>query len=198
MTVTPPHGLTEADYEAIEAAVTETVRGRWFLAEYARRIRLAETNDILNAIGRIETTVLASLSPKESQLPPPAPADPSIRLLMQRIREISGHLGAVASQMRDEGIDERFAAAVDLQARAVSGLVRSGSPVREVVPVQPVASEPSPPQAPTPPRLPKAELPAALVTAPSPLPSTDQADPRRVALSGLDRMSLSEKLAFFA
>ncbi|HEY0293198.1 MAG TPA: hypothetical protein VGC51_12860 [Hansschlegelia sp.] len=31
------------DYEAIADAVMETARGRWFLAEYARRNRAAET-----------------------------------------------------------------------------------------------------------------------------------------------------------
>ena len=38
-----PMPLTDADYEAIEAAVVETNRGRWFLAEYARRNRHADT-----------------------------------------------------------------------------------------------------------------------------------------------------------
>jgi len=32
-----PIPLSEADYDLIEAAVMETGRGRWFLAEYARR-----------------------------------------------------------------------------------------------------------------------------------------------------------------
>jgi chemotaxis regulatin CheY-phosphate phosphatase CheZ len=49
--------LTEADYEAIEAAVMETNRGRWFLAEYARRNRHADTNMLLAAIERIEATM---------------------------------------------------------------------------------------------------------------------------------------------
>ena len=42
LTITPPEGISEGDYEAIEAAVVETVRGRWFLAEYARRSRVDE------------------------------------------------------------------------------------------------------------------------------------------------------------
>ena len=45
----------EADYDAIFAAVMETVRGRWFLAEYAKRNRNADTELILAAIGRVET-----------------------------------------------------------------------------------------------------------------------------------------------
>lgn len=46
--------LRESDYEAIEAAVMETEKGRWFLAEYARRHRAADTDEVLGAIGRLE------------------------------------------------------------------------------------------------------------------------------------------------
>lgn len=52
-----PMSLTDADYEAIEAAVVETNRGRWFLAEYARRNRHADTKMLLTAIDRIEATI---------------------------------------------------------------------------------------------------------------------------------------------
>jgi chemotaxis protein CheZ len=52
-----PSPLTEADYEAIEGAVMETARGRWFLAEYARRNRNADTTMLLKALDRIEATL---------------------------------------------------------------------------------------------------------------------------------------------
>lgn len=42
--------MSEADYRAIEEAVLSTARGRWFLSEYARRIRATETDRILHAI----------------------------------------------------------------------------------------------------------------------------------------------------
>lgn len=45
----------DSDYESIHAAVMETVRGRWFLREYARRNRAADTGTLLIAIGRIES-----------------------------------------------------------------------------------------------------------------------------------------------
>jgi hypothetical protein len=50
----PPIGLSEADFESIEAAVMETARGRWFLAEYARRCRADDTARILSAVDRLE------------------------------------------------------------------------------------------------------------------------------------------------
>lgn len=45
---------SEADYEAILAAVMETGRGRWFLHEFAQRNRHAETRGVLTAIQKIE------------------------------------------------------------------------------------------------------------------------------------------------
>lgn len=44
------------DYEAIEAAVSETPRGRWFLAEFARRHRAAETDRLIETIERLFAT----------------------------------------------------------------------------------------------------------------------------------------------
>src|SRR5436305_1612413 len=57
-----PAPISEADYEAIEAAVMETARGRWFLAEYARRNRHADTTMLLKALDRIEAVVRGARS----------------------------------------------------------------------------------------------------------------------------------------
>jgi hypothetical protein len=46
-----------AEYEAIAATFGTTERGRWFLAEHARRNRGAETEMLLGAIARLERTV---------------------------------------------------------------------------------------------------------------------------------------------
>lgn len=47
----------EAAYAQIEAAVMETARGRWFLAEFARRNRHADTTAILGAIDRLSDSM---------------------------------------------------------------------------------------------------------------------------------------------
>lgn len=52
-------GLAE-DFDAIEEAVKESRRGRWFLEEYARRVRRADTTVLLDAMGRLESAVTAS------------------------------------------------------------------------------------------------------------------------------------------
>jgi hypothetical protein len=49
--------FSDGDYEAIEAAVMETARGRWFLQEYARRNRNADTKAVLKAIDRLKPAI---------------------------------------------------------------------------------------------------------------------------------------------
>lgn len=48
---------TEADYDAIREAFMETSRGRWFLTEYAKRNRNADTNLVLDAVSRLEASL---------------------------------------------------------------------------------------------------------------------------------------------
>jgi len=53
--------VRQEDYEAIEQAVLESARGRWFLAEFARRNRTADTRLVLEAMGRLEKVVVNRL-----------------------------------------------------------------------------------------------------------------------------------------
>ena len=205
MSVPPPRGMSEVDYEAIEAAVTETVRGRWFLAEFARRNRVAETRQLLEAMGRLEEAVTSG----QAALPS---ADPSIRLLVQRIKEIAAGLGGVAGEMRAAGIEERFVEAVDSQARAVSGMMRAATPSlgnrppvaarppqvgsRQAEPPHVASPQVEPPsrEAPAAP-MPAAERPQAAM--PSPSQAARRDDPRLAALATLDALPMVEKLAVF-
>jgi hypothetical protein len=49
----------EEDYEAISEAFMETSRGRWFLGEYAKRNRNADTHMVLDAVARVEQSLAA-------------------------------------------------------------------------------------------------------------------------------------------
>jgi hypothetical protein len=57
-------------YEALESAVMESARGRWFLAEYARRNRAADTTMLLDALKKLEAVAAATpgLSPDIERL----------------------------------------------------------------------------------------------------------------------------------
>ncbi|MEE1657201.1 hypothetical protein VB618_13410 [Microvirga sp. CF3062] len=46
--------LSDLDFDTIEAAVMETARGRWFLKEYARRNRNADTQAVLESLERLK------------------------------------------------------------------------------------------------------------------------------------------------
>lgn len=181
MSIPPPHGMSEVDYEAIEAAVTETVRGRWFLAEFARRNKQAETRLLLDAMARLEATVAAG------QVALPS-ADPSIRLLVQRIKEIASSLGDVASEMRAADIEEHLVESVEAQGRAVAGMMRTAAPslAASPAPAAKAARIEPPPE----PRLPRADLPPALAQRPT-------TDARLSALAALDGLALTDKLAIF-
>jgi hypothetical protein len=50
---------SEEDYAAIAEAFMETSRGRWFLTEYAKRNRNADTRMVLDAVARIEQSLSA-------------------------------------------------------------------------------------------------------------------------------------------
>src|SRR5436305_2616426 len=85
----------EADYEAISAAFMETSRGRWFLGEYARRNRNADTRMVLDAVARIEQDLAAQKNAAEDRLPV---ALASIRQALDEARAAATHAGAGAEQ----------------------------------------------------------------------------------------------------
>ena len=106
----PPTGLYPEDYERIEAAVMETVRGRWFLLEYARRQRAEETERLVVAVDRLER-VAARVEAQE------AAADWRLpRRLVERAQEF-------ARTLRASGVDEMLCAQADALAEQFSKLL---------------------------------------------------------------------------
>lgn len=60
----------EQDYDAIREAFMETARGRWFLGEFAKRNRNADTSMVLDAVAKIEEALAAQRQPVvEDRLP---------------------------------------------------------------------------------------------------------------------------------
>jgi len=62
-----PAPAAQSDYDSICAALMQTERGRWFLQEYAKRNRSADTQLLLAAIQRIETVVCADRNERGRQ-----------------------------------------------------------------------------------------------------------------------------------
>ncbi|MDZ4366589.1 MAG: hypothetical protein U0987_06120 [Afipia sp.] len=97
---------TDADFEAIREAFLETARGRWFLDEYTKRNRNADTAMVLEAVARIERTLATQ---KEEQQPQEEPvAQPS-----NELPEAMAAVRAIVAATR-----ESVSAALDGQALA--------------------------------------------------------------------------------
>jgi hypothetical protein len=91
----------EDDYEAIREAFMETARGRWFLGEYAKRNRDADTRMVLNAVSRIERVLEAA------QQPPPGTRLPEILAILSNV--VDQAAGAAASAADGMAIEQRLA-----------------------------------------------------------------------------------------
>src|ERR1041385_1359996 len=85
----------EADYDAISAAFMETSRGRWFLGEYAKRNRNADTRMVLDAVARIEQNLAAQKHAAEDRLPVALAA---IRQAVDEAKAAAAQAGASAEQ----------------------------------------------------------------------------------------------------
>lgn len=132
---------TQADYDAIAGAFMETARGRWFLAEYARRNRNADTAMVLEAVARIEKT----LAEQKQQAVPPAPshdareliaavnailtgartaaesafANPAIADALAPARKCALVIREIAWGLRESGADSRICGLLDAQVEAI-------------------------------------------------------------------------------
>jgi len=63
--LTKPNDISENDYRAIEEAVMETARGRWFLAEYAKRNRVSDTTRVVEAIDSLKSYISTEHDPAD-------------------------------------------------------------------------------------------------------------------------------------
>ena len=129
---------SEEDYDAISKAFMETSRGRWFLGEYAKRNRNADTSMVLEAVARLEENLAAQ------RQPPPAPdnglkeALAAIRSAVDEarvaaldglaleeklapIRKGSRIIREIAWRWREIGADGRICDLIDSQISAIEG-----------------------------------------------------------------------------
>jgi len=118
------------DFEEIEAAVMETTRGRWFLTEFARRARAADTKILLGAIRRLEDQLLA--------MPVATPANPDIDRLVRNAEEEMQRLSGPATVPAEDivAVSDKPANARLLAARltSITGNLKNalGHPAEEI------------------------------------------------------------------
>jgi hypothetical protein len=100
----------EEDYEAISGAFMETSRGRWFLGEYAKRNRNADTRMVLDAVARIEQNLAAQKQP---------PPDSGLAEALAAIRNSVDEARAAASATLDGLALEETLAPIRKGARVI-------------------------------------------------------------------------------
>ncbi len=197
--INPPPGVTAADYAAIEDAVMETARGRWFLLEYARRQRAAETQRLADAVDRLEDAI-ASMAPGLAAARPPSGPEPEPEPANETAAAVAEKLSDIVWTMRERGVGDQFCAELEKQIRVIRSLRTELQSTQETPAFLPLAGsrlqDPAP-QAENAARvLPTARdilaLPPRVESEPAPA-----VDPRVVALSHLDALPLVEKLALF-
>jgi hypothetical protein len=150
----PPPPPVEGDYDAICATVRLSARGRWFLDEYARRNRNADTRLVLAAIERLETVVQGSRDREayqsmrgdllemartiavtraevaESKAEPRAEDEPAAKhkpAAGSDVFAMAERIQDVAWTMRERGLDPRTCE----QIEALAGTILSASALRD-------------------------------------------------------------------
>lgn len=124
--------ISEHDYEAIEAAVKETARGRWFLDEYAARNRNADTKLVLDAIARLQRSVLGAETP--------AAAAPQIPAFREELSEIERRAAETrrtladidAARQRDGDLGAELGEIIASSAQAVSAVLSDADRIAEI------------------------------------------------------------------
>ena len=110
-----PDAPTEDDYEAFCEALSASARGRAFLAEYARRNRNADTEQLLAAIENLQATAAVSTSPNAG-----GPIKAQLRWLLDEIgaaqREIEASVAAMRASRLAELVATVEARIVDIMA----------------------------------------------------------------------------------
>ena len=129
------------DYDAISQAFMETSRGRWFLGEYAKRNRNADTSMVLDAVAWIEQTIAAQRQPAADTDTGLAEALAAIKSALDEARAAASaaleslaleeHLAPVrkgarvikeiAWRWREIGADGRICDLLDSQVSAIEG-----------------------------------------------------------------------------
>lgn len=138
---------SEVDYDAIREAFMETSRGRWFLGEYTKRNRNADTHMVLDAVARIEESLATLRQPEvENQVPKvlaairdaieqaEAAADAALdrAVLVESLGLVHRGIGVIEEitwRWREVGADDQICKLIDSQLAAIEEACRQISAI---------------------------------------------------------------------
>jgi hypothetical protein len=127
---------SEQDYDAIREAFMETARGRWFLGEYGKRNRNADTSMVLDAVARIEATIAAHKQAPANELPDAlvlirgllsdakdnaarTMSGPDAEQALAAVDKATRIIREIAWTLREYGTDARICDMLDAQVKAI-------------------------------------------------------------------------------
>jgi hypothetical protein len=114
LAIRPPDAPNEDDFLALCAALSQSARGRAFLAEHTRRSRNADNEALLAAIGRIEARLQADASAAQRLCD-------DLRMLLTAIRFARPEIDAAAPAARAA----RFAKLLELFERRIEAMAEA-------------------------------------------------------------------------
>ncbi len=132
MTAMPAFKAPDGFFERVEHAVLETPRGRWFLAEHARRHRAADTTSVLGAIERMQERIAKDLSALQIDFVRRELQDMQAAILQTRA-EISQLRPADGDNNRIMMATEELDAIVTATERATSDILGAAERTQELV-----------------------------------------------------------------
>ncbi len=147
MPLPPAHQqISESDFEAIESAVKETARGRWFLEEFAQRNRNADTVLVLEAIQRLQRSVLGA-EPAAAPAPQIIEGASEISRLQLEAEKARAEISEIerkadktraalseidAARLRDGDLGRELGGIVMVQAQAISEILSDADRIAEI------------------------------------------------------------------
>lgn len=130
-----PNAPDEGDYQAFCEALSASARGRAFLAEYARRNRNADTEQLLAAIGRLQSLVATPATPE------------TLETIKQELRALHDEIVMAQCELDASILATKAAKLAELMAlveRRIANMLEA--PGRVVDPV--IEAPPPPPESP--------------------------------------------------
>jgi len=126
-----PSPIRTADYEAIEEALLQSTRGRWFLSEYNQRNRSADTNMLLGAITKLETAVLTPQKSAEN-----THIRSNLIEMAKAISQTRNEIAAMRSANQDDcqftTATEELGAIVEATEKATSDILEAAENIQEL------------------------------------------------------------------
>ena len=143
LAIRPPDAPNEDDFLTLCAALSESGRGRAFLAEYARRNRNADTEALLAAIGRIEARLRADASAVQR-------LRDDLRMLLIAIRLARPEIDAADPATRPAKLTKLLERRIDAMAEAKPADAMPDDPAESARAHLAVVSPPDEPELPIP------------------------------------------------